>query len=37
MLIKLGTRPGTPARLQLTETEIAMFDTDTAMQRKART
>lgn len=35
VLIKLGTRPGTSAQLQLTDTEIGLFDTDTAMRKGA--
>ena len=34
VLIKLGTRPGTPVGLSLTDAELAMFDTDAAMQRR---
>ncbi|WP_031078048.1 ATP-binding protein [Streptomyces sp. NRRL WC-3742] len=33
-LIKIGTRAGSPARLDLTEAEIRMYDTDTAMRRR---
>ncbi len=34
-LIKIGTRAGSPARLDLTEAEATMYDTDAAMRRRA--
>ncbi|MFD0409950.1 ATP-binding protein [Kitasatospora sp. NPDC127116] len=33
-LVKIGTRAGSPARLDLTEAELRMYDTDTAMRRR---
>lgn len=33
-LIKIGTRAGAPARLDLTEAETKLYDTDKAMRRK---
>ena len=33
VLIKIGTRPGTPAQLQLTDAEADMFNTDAAIKR----
>ncbi|MGX9891169.1 ATP-binding protein [Streptomyces sp. NPDC002276] len=33
-LIKIGTRAGAPARLDLTEAETQLYDTDAAMRRK---
>ncbi|MGK5631301.1 ATP-binding protein [Streptomyces sp. URMC 123] len=33
-LIKIGTRAGTPVRLELTDTEKEQFDTDKAMRRR---
>lgn len=33
-LIKIGTRAGAPARLDLTEAETRLYDTDAAMRRK---
>ncbi|MEU5858898.1 ATP-binding protein [Nocardiopsis dassonvillei] len=34
-LIKVGTRIGVPVQLQLTRTELALYDTDAAMRRQA--
>ncbi|MEU9079976.1 ATP-binding protein [Kitasatospora sp. NPDC048538] len=33
-LVKIGTRAGSPARLDLTPAELRMYDTDTAMRRR---
>ncbi|SOD67440.1 hypothetical protein SAMN06297387_13118 [Streptomyces zhaozhouensis] len=35
VLIKLGTRPGTPAQLHLTPRELELFDTDAAIRRRS--